>query len=124
VWLIAWTAFATQTPAEYPKISQEELQYIESNLARRQEQNFSPWAVAKERQVLLLSLSYLLLINGLWMIVLWLPTYMAKVRRFTLQQMGWVGIISTFASFVGLVRGGTLSDLLLHRGYSVRFARA
>ncbi len=124
VWLIAWMAFATHTPAEHPQISQEELQYIESNLARRQEQNFSPWAVAKERQVLLLSLSYLLLIYGLWMIVLWLPTYMVKVRGFTLQQMGWVGIIPTFASFVGLVSGGALSDLLLHRGYSVRFARA
>ena len=58
------------------------------------------------------------------MIVLWLPTYMVKVRGFTLQQMGWVGMIPTFASFAGLVGGGTLSDLLLQRGFSVRFARA
>ena len=124
VWLIAWMAFATHTPAEHPKISREELHYIESNLAPRQAQKFSPWAVAKERQVLLLSLSYLLLVYGLWMIVLWLPTYMVKVRGFSLQQMGWVGMIPTFASFAGLVGGGALSDLLLQRGFSVRFARA
>jgi nitrate/nitrite transporter NarK len=84
----------------------------------------SPWAVLKAPQVLLLSLSYLCLIYGLWMIVLWLPTYMVKVRGFSMQAMGWIGMIPTGASFVGLVGGGILSDALLRRGFSVRFARA
>ena len=123
-WLVVWMAFATNTPAEHPKISPQELQYIEENLAPQADSKISPWAVAREKQVLLLSLSYLLLIFGLWMIVLWLPTYMVKVRGFTLQQMGWVGMIPTIASFCGLVGGGALSDTLLRRGFSRRFARA
>ena len=123
-WLVVWMAFATNTPAEHPKISQQELQYIQENLAPQADSTVSPWAVAREKQVLLLSLSYLLLVFGLWMIVLWLPTYMVKVRGFTLQQMGWVGMIPTIASFCGLVGGGALSDMLLRRGVSRRFARA
>jgi MFS family permease len=124
VWLVAWLAFATNTPAEHPKISREELHEIEANLAPRSSAAISPWAVLKAPQVLLLSLSYLLLVYGLWMIVFWLPTYMVKARGFSMQAMGWLGMIPTLASFAGLVSGGMLSDALLRRGFSSRFARA
>ena len=123
-WLVVWLAFATNTPAEHPRISRQELDYIEHNLAPQAELTVSPWAVAKEKQVLLLSLSYLCLVFGLWMIVLWLPTYMVKVRGFSLQQLGWIGMIPTVASFSGLVGGGLLSDRLVRAGFSRRFARA
>ncbi|MCS6926997.1 MAG: MFS transporter [Candidatus Binatia bacterium] len=124
VWLLAWLLFATNTPAEHPKITAAELQDINTHLAPHPRATISPWAVLKEPQVLLLSFSYLCLIYGLWMIVLWLPTYMVKVRGFSMQEMGWIGMIPTIASFAGLVSGGVFSDLLLRRGYSVRFARA
>jgi nitrate/nitrite transporter NarK len=124
VWLIAWLAFATNTPAEHPKISVAELREIETNLASRSGVAVSPWAALRSPQVLLLSLSYLCLVYGLWMIVLWLPTYMVKARGFSMQAMGWLGMITTVASFIGLVSGGVLSDALLRRGFSTRFARA
>jgi len=124
VWLVAWLLYATNTPAEHPRITVAELREIESNLAPHPRMTISPGAVLKEPQVLLLSFSYLCLIYGLWMIVLWLPTYMVKVRGFSMQEMGWIGMIPTVASFVGLVSGGVLSDFLLRRGSSVRFARA
>ncbi len=124
VWLLAWLAFATNTPAEHPQISATELQEIEANLAPRPSVAVSPWAVLKAPQVLLLSLSYLLLVYGLWMIVFWLPTYMVKARGFSMQAMGWIGMIPTLASFAGLTSGGVLSDALLRRGFSTRFARA
>jgi MFS family permease len=124
VWLIAWLAFATNTPAEHPKIRVEELHEIETNLAPRSSGTVSPWIVLKTPQVLLLSFSYLCLVYGLWMIVLWLPTYIVKARGFSMQAMGWIGMIPTVASFAGLVSGGVLSDMLLRRDCSVRFARA
>src|SRR5262245_39485923 len=124
VWLLVWLAFATNTPAEHPKISPAELHEIETNLAPRLSTPVSAWAVLKAPQVLLLSLSYLLLVYGLWMIVFWLPTYMVKARGFSMQAMGWIGMIPTLASFAGLTSGGMLSDALLRRGFSTRFARA
>jgi MFS family permease len=123
-WLIAWLAFATNTPAEHPKISAAELRQIEAHLAPRSSAPVSSWAVLKAPQVLLLSLSYLLLVYGLWMIVFWLPTYMVKARGFSMQAMGWIGMIPTLTSFAGLTSGGVLSDMLLRRGFSPRFARA
>jgi nitrate/nitrite transporter NarK len=124
LWLVAWLAFATNTPAAHPKISAAELREIEGHLPPRSSSPAAPWAVLKEPQVLLLALSYLCLVYGLWMIVLWLPTYMVKARGFSMQQMGWIGMIPTFTSFLGLTSGGVLSDMLLRRGFSPRFARA
>jgi MFS family permease len=124
VWLVAWLAFATNSPAEHPKISATELREIEANLAPRPSTTVSPWVVLKAPQVLLLSLSYLLLVYGLWLIVFWMPTYLVKARGFSMQAMGWVGMIPTLASFAGLTSGGVLSDALLRRGFSTRFARA
>lgn len=124
VWLLTWLAFATNTPAEHPRISATELQEIEGHLAPRPSVAVSPWTVVKAPQVLLLSLSYLLLVYGLWTIIFWLPTYMVKARGFSMQAMGWIGMIPTLASFAGLTSGGVLSDALLRRGFSTRFARA
>ncbi len=126
LWLIAWLRYAANTPATHPKITAEELRHIEAGRATQTDASVSLsfWQVLKEPQVLWLSLAYLCLVYGLWMIVFWLPTYMVKARGFSMQAMGWIGMIPTFASFAGLISGGVLSDALLHRGFSTRVARA
>jgi MFS family permease len=124
LWVLVWVAFAADDPAKHPKISETELRDIEENRAVRPGSPVSPWSVLKSRQVLFLSLSYLCLVYGVWMIILWLPTYLVKARGFSIQQMGWIGMIPTVTSFAGLISGGMLSDILLKRGFSPRFARA
>jgi len=124
IWVIGWYSFATDHPHKHPKITKAELADIEENRAERSSEPISPWVVLKSPQVLFLSAAYLFLLYGVWMLILWLPTYLVKGRGFTVQQMGWVGMIPTIMSFAGLVSGGMLSDLLLRRGFSVRFARA
>jgi len=124
LWLIVWLAFAANTPAAHPQMSPAELQHIEAGLSTPSKTPMSFWRVLKEPQVLLLSLAYLCLVYGLWMIVFWLPTYMVKGRGFSMQAMGWIGMIPTFASFAGLICGGMLSDFLLRNGFTTRFARA
>jgi len=124
LWLIVWLAYAANTPAAHPKITSAELQHIEAGLSARSDAMTSFWNILKEPRVLFLSLAYLCLVYGLWMIVFWLPTYMVKGRGFSMQAMGWIGMIPTFASFAGLISGGVLSDTLLRYGFSSRFARA
>lgn len=124
LWVLIWLLFAANNPAEHPRVSQEELREIEENRAARPAVSASPWAVLKSPTVLLLSLSYMFLVFGVWMIILWLPTYMVEARGFSMQAMGVVGIVPTAASFLGLVGGGILSDKLMRRGFSIRFARA
>jgi MFS family permease len=124
LWVLAWVAFAADDPAKHPKISETELIDIEENRAARPNAPASSWSVLKSRHVLFLSLSYLCLVYGVWMIILWLPTYLVKARGFSIQQMGWIGMIPTVTSFAGLISGGMLSDILLKRGFTTRFARA
>jgi ACS family D-galactonate transporter-like MFS transporter len=126
LWLIAWLRYAANTPATHPDITAAELQHIEAGRVPQSDASapLSFWQVLKEPQVLWLSLAYLCLVYGLWMIVFWLPTYLVKGRGFSMQAMGWIGMIPTFASFGGLVSGGVLSDTLLHYGFSARSARA
>ena len=124
LWVVAWYSFATDQPNKHPKITKKELEDIEQNRAARSSEPISPWIVLKSPQVLFLSASYLFLLYGVWMLILWLPTYLVKGRGFSVQQMGWIGMIPTIMSFAGLVSGGMLSDLLLRRGFSTRFARA
>lgn len=124
VWLVAWLAFATNTPAEHPGVSAAERREIEMHAASPVAAAGSLGTVLKSPQVLLLSLAYLCMVYGLWMIILWLPTYLVNARGFAVQTMGWLGIIPTVAGFAGVVSGGTLSDVLLRCGYSPRFARA
>jgi MFS family permease len=124
LWLIAWLAYAANTPATHPKIGSAELRHIEAGLSAPTHAPMSFWKVLKQPPVLFLSLAYLCLVYGLWMIVFWLPTYMVKGRGFSMQAMGWLGMIPTFASFAGLICGGILSDALLRGGFNTRFARA
>lgn len=123
-WILLWLGFATDDPAQHRKISQSELTEIQEHRAARQSTPVSFWSVVKTRQVLFLSLSYMCLVYGVWMIILWLPTYLVRARGLSFKQMGWIGMIPTAASFVGLVGGGMLSDFLMRRGFSTRFARA
>ncbi|MCS6925217.1 MAG: MFS transporter [Candidatus Binatia bacterium] len=124
IWLVAWLSFATNTPAEHPRVSAAERREIEMHAAPRTAPSGSLWEVLRSPQVLLLSLAYLCVVYGLWMIILWLPTYLVSARGFSVQTMGWLGIIPTIAGFAGVVSGGTLSDVLLRCGYGTRFARA
>ena len=124
LWVVAWYHFATDQPNQHPRISKSELADIEENRAARSSEPVSPWVALKSPQVLFLSASYLFLLYGVWMLILWLPTYLVKGRGFSVQQMGWIGMIPTLMSFAGLVSGGMLSDFLLRRGFSTRFSRA
>lgn len=126
LWLIAWLRYAANAPAAHPKITPTELRHIEAERSA-QPDSIAPqsfWQVLREPQVLWLSLAYLCLVYGLWMIVFWMPTYIVKGRGFSMQAMGWIGMIPTFASFAGLISGGVLSDTLLRYGFSARTARA
>jgi MFS family permease len=123
LWMIVLIVVAANTPREHPRITPEEIKEIEGNVAVRSKVAVSPWIVLKSRPVVMLSLSYMCLIFGVWMILLWLPTYLVEGRGFSKQEMGLIGMIPTLGSFAGLVGGGVMSDRLLKRGLSIRAAR-
>ncbi len=80
-------------------------------------------ALVTSRAVVGLAVSYFFWAYALTMVIVWLPTYLVQAREFTLQQMGWVGMLPVAGGLVGVLGGGVLSDRLLRRGVSTTWAR-
>ncbi len=125
LWLAAWFLFTTDTPREHPRISPEELRHIEEQrLPSATKQTLSFWSIITAPAVLFLCLTYMLYAFIAWIFILWFPTYLVEERGFSRLEMGMVGMLPTFGSFLGMITGGTISDWLLRRGFSARAARA
>jgi ACS family glucarate transporter-like MFS transporter len=73
--------------------------------------------------VIALAIAYFFWAYGLAMVVAWLPTYLVQARQFTMQQMGWVGMLPVTGGLIGVLGGGILSDRLVKQGVSVTWAR-
>ncbi|MGE0682084.1 MAG: MFS transporter, partial [Candidatus Binatia bacterium] len=124
VWVIAWLWYATDTPDAHPRVSQEERQYIASNLPPKPIASLPLRAVFTNPSLLILALSYMCFAYVGWMFLFWFPAYLVEGRGFSLGAMGVIGIAVHGAGFVGLIGGGVLSDRLLRAGWSPQFARA
>jgi len=124
VWVIAWLWYATDAPEAHPRVSQEERQYIVSNLPPKSTASLPLRALFTHPSLLILSLSYMCFAYVGWMFLFWFPDYLVEGRGFSLGAMGLIGIAVHGAGFVGLVGGGALSDRLLRTGWSPQFARA
>jgi MFS family permease len=124
VWVIAWLWYATDAPDAHPRISQEERQYIASNLPPKPTAYLPLRVVLTNLSLLILSLSYMCFAYVGWMFLFWFPDYLVEGRGFSLGAMGVIGIAVHGTGFVGLIGGGALSDRLLRTGWSPQFARA
>lgn len=124
VWLIGWLMFVANIPAERSRHSATALCESDTNQAPHPSVPVSPRMAVLAPQVLLLSLSYLCLAYGQSVVISWMPTYLVQARGLSVQEMGQAGIIPAIVSFVGIASGGALSDALLRRGFTTRFARA
>ena len=119
VWIAVWLWRGSDRPPEG----------AESGMAA-QSASPSPSAPAVSLRALLaspaviaLAVAYFFWAYGLGMVIAWLPTYLIQAREFTLQQMGWVGMLPVAGGLIGVLGGGVLSDRLLRRGMSASWAR-
>ena len=53
----------------------------------------------------------------------WFPTYLVTYRHFTFIKVGFYVSLPFLAVFLGVLCSGTISDLLVRRGFSLTFAR-
>src|SRR5262249_41493785 len=125
LWMGLWLAYATDTPHEHRSVTAAERQEIEHGQVPRSQRLAVPLhALLKSSAILFLCLSYMLFGFIAWIFILWFPTYLVEARGLSRMHMGLVGMLPTGASFLGIVAGGVVSDHLLHKGWSVRNARA
>jgi len=121
-----WWWYVTDTPAQHPDVSEEELALID---AGRPPPDGGPGAgawrrVLGNRQVLLLTTSYLCSNYVFYFFFNWLFIYLVDERGMELLEGGFYSAAPWMAGAVGALVGGDVSDRLarrfgLRRGYRI-----
>jgi ACS family D-galactonate transporter-like MFS transporter len=133
VWGVAWY-FLYRDPTHHPKVSQQELEYIEkggglikTTTSKTAEHTGFRWAdlllVLSYRKLWGIYIGQFAVGSTLYFFLTWFPTYLVKYRGLSFLKTGFYASAPFLAAFAGLICAGFLSDHLLKKGVSVSVAR-
>jgi MFS transporter, ACS family, hexuronate transporter len=121
VWLLLWH-FLYRAPAEHPRLSAEERQFIESepttSVARLTLRQLLP-----HRQAWAFAGGKFLTDPFWWLYLFWIPDFLQKTYGLQLLQVGPPLVVIYLMSDAGSIAGGWLSSRFIARGMSVNRAR-
>ena len=113
---LVWYIMARDVPEQHPRVSPEELKYIQSTRstagARRMDADVSWGAAIFNRNVVALTLSYFSFGYVAWIFFSWFFIYMATVRGLNLKASALVSMIPFIAMTICCLGGGFISDRL------------
>lgn len=116
---LVWYAIARDVPEEHPRVSADELAYIQATrtteTVRRTERAESWGAAIFNRNVVALTLSYFTFGYVAWIFFSWFFIYMAQVRGLNLKASAVVSMIPFTAMTVCCLGGGLVSDWITKR---------
>jgi ACS family glucarate transporter-like MFS transporter len=132
VWVAVWLLFYRK-PQDHPRVSPEELAYIEEGGARTEEREADRedrYAGAvryrdlfRYRTVKGMMLGFFCLNYVIYFFITWFPSYLVDARGFDLLKLGVFGVLPALVAMPGAWIGGLVSDGLVRRGKSVTVAR-
>ena len=118
-WIGLWLWFGADRPPRQEPTGQAE----QANDGPSQHHRVSLRLLLSCPSVLGLTAAYFFWAYGIAMVIAWLPTYLVEARGYTMQQMGWIGMLPVAGGLVGVLGGGLASDRLLRSGISPTWAR-
>ena len=121
-----WFLLSRDTPQDHPRVSQQELQRIESGVPAQavDEKRIVPWStVLSSREVLAVTISYFCYGYVAWIFFSWFYIYLAEVRGLNLKSSAWYATLPFLAMAVACPVGGLINDALTAR-YSARVGRS
>jgi ACS family glucarate transporter-like MFS transporter len=113
-----WAWYGRNSPREHPAMSAQELGEIGSEeLAPVDAKiNFKQLVnILKNRNVLLLALSYLCMNYSFYLLSNWVFLYLVQERHFSILEGGWLAMAPPLASAVGAGIGGIITGYLCRR---------
>jgi len=124
------------SPNDHPRVSQAELDYIESGGALVNMEvkktavdpgNKTQWSDFKQlltnRMLLGIYIGQYCITALTYFFITWFPIYLVKARGLSILEVGFVATIPAICGFTGGILGGMISDYLIKKGYSVTFGR-
>ncbi|WP_425838020.1 MFS transporter [Streptomyces fractus] len=136
LWIIGWWRLYHE-PADHPKLSAEEREYIEAGGARVEEPPPEKTAKAgsgdapkvrwrdlfRYRTVWGMMLGFFCLNYVIYFFITWFPSYLVDERGFDLLSLGFFGTVPGLVAIVGSLLGGYTADRLLRKGWSTTKVR-
>lgn len=129
VWVFAWLR-GYREPAQHPKLSREEFEYIKAGGARlddARDESAGPKVRWRQlfgyRTVWAMMIGFFCLNYAIYFFITWFPTYLVKERGFDLLKLGIFGALPGIIAIGGSLLGGFTSDRLVRRGWSLNRAR-
>jgi len=116
--IAAWAWYGRNSPAEHPSVSPEELDEIGARDEAPVDAGFDGkklLALLKNRNVLLLFVSYLCMNYAFYLLANWVFLYLIQVRHFSLLESGWLATVPPLAAAAGAGAGGFLASALCRR---------
>lgn len=121
IWLTFWLAMYRK-PAQHPKVSREELQYIQSDPPTT-DSKVPLLRLLAQRQTWAYSLGKILTDPVWWFYLFWLPKYLTQSGGLSLSNLGLPLMAVYVAASFGSIGGGWLSSFFLRRNWCVNRAR-
>ncbi|XP_042874622.1 putative inorganic phosphate cotransporter [Penaeus japonicus] len=121
-WCVFWFAFMHDSPRQHPRISDQELSYIEDAL--RTSGTSSSRATKLPMKSILTSLPVWAIVVGdvgntfgLSLFLSQLPTYMKTIQGFSIRQNGVISAIPFLMRYAGALTWSNLGDWLIRKGH-------
>lgn len=124
VWLVAWSLMAANSPEDSKAVSAQELALILADRPQVARIGSIPWRqIFSEKAVWAIILAHVCNNWGLFILLLWMPTYLNRMLGVPMARVGTYALIPWLATFVTSNLGGWACDGLLARGLSITAVR-
>ncbi|XP_045611949.2 sialin isoform X1 [Procambarus clarkii] len=119
-WCLLWFTLVYESPSKHPRISPEELEYINSNMEDMECVAKPPVAVPWREMATSLPVWALLLCDagnsfGFSVYFSYLPTYIQNILGFSIQENGLLSALPFLCRYLGAAVFATTGDLLMAR---------
>lgn len=122
IWVVFWL-LTYDKPEQHPKLSNEELKYIQTGNKKEKTENV-PWGkVLLKKETIIVCLVRFISDPTWWFLLFWLPKFLEEKHEITLTDIALPMITIYVIADIGSVAGGWLSSHLIKKNRSIDFAR-
>jgi ACS family glucarate transporter-like MFS transporter len=124
--VLGWAWYGRNTPREHRDVTPGELAELGPEQVQGVDHHISwarVWELLKDRDVLLLTGSYLCMNYVFYLLANWCFLYLVQERHFTVLESGWLASAPPLAAAIGAGIGGKLASVLGAR-YGIRWGLA
>lgn len=123
IWVYFWWKYY-YTPQTHPRLTKEELRYIESDATQEPEKATTGiWQLLGMRQSWGCFIARIFIDPCTYFLIFWIPKYLQEEQGMSLNLVGYFAWIPYLALAIGTIAGGIIPRRLINSGWSLNRSR-